>query len=170
MKQIANYPKYFIGEDGKVFSTWKHSKNPLGEIKEIKSYNNTNKYKIVRLMSESKVGKMFSVHRLVADAYLPKNTNTKLQIDHIDNNKNNNHYTNLRWVTQKENLLKKYNEDGYKTHFAKPVIQISQDGKILNNFPSALDAAKIIGGDASAISKTCRGILNKTSGYIWKYV
>jgi len=46
----------------------------------------------------------FKIHRLVSLHFvdLPENYQT-LQIDHIDRNKLNNHYTNLRWVTSQEN-------------------------------------------------------------------
>lgn len=43
-----------------------------------------------------------SVHRLVAEAFIP-NPDNKPIIDHIDGNPNNNSVSNLRWVDFKEN-------------------------------------------------------------------
>ena len=169
MRIITNYPKYLITEDGRVFSMWVHSKNPKGLPKEIKPYPDSSGYLSIRLTSEPKKGKMYKIHRLVAMMYLPKNSNETLQIDHIDSNKLNNHYSNLRWITQKANLLKKYREDGYKTHFAKRVEQRTLNNQIIGYYPSALDAAKAIGGDASAISKVCRGEMFKSCNYKWRY-
>jgi len=58
-------------------------------------------YACVQLSKNGRVhGKM--VHRLVADAFLPK-TKDKNQVNHIDGNKINNKLQNLEWCTAKEN-------------------------------------------------------------------
>lgn len=44
------------------------------------------------------------VHKCVANAFIP-NPENKPQVDHIDEDKTNNHYTNLRFVTPSENML-----------------------------------------------------------------
>lgn len=47
--------------------------------------------------------KQHKVHRLVAAAFLEP-VNGKIYVDHIDTNKLNNYYKNLRWCTHAENI------------------------------------------------------------------
>jgi len=46
------------------------------------------------------------VHRLMGNAFLP-NPNNLPEIDHIDRNPQNNHISNLRWVSMSENQINK---------------------------------------------------------------
>ena len=61
-------------------------------------------YVMVRLCKDG-VGKNHKTHRLVAELFIPKpNSDTKLEVDHIDKDKRNNIATNLRWVTPQQNM------------------------------------------------------------------
>jgi phosphomannomutase len=71
------------------------------------------------------------VHRLVAEAFLPKE-NLKDCVNHKDGNKANNNLDNLEWVTRSENmqhaysngLAKQYERSGTKNPAARVVIDI----------------------------------------------
>ena len=90
MKQYLDTP-YFVSEDGGIFRDGKELSTSL-----------TNKgYKDVSISINGK-RKHLSVHRTVALLYVP-NPNNLPQVNHIDGNKLNNHYTNLEWVTNQQN-------------------------------------------------------------------
>lgn len=84
---------YAINEEGQCYNL-KTQKFLLGTVK------NTG-YKMVLLtLPDGK--RSFSIHRLVAEAFLP-NTENKPYVNHKDGNKLNNHVSNLEWVTSSEN-------------------------------------------------------------------
>jgi hypothetical protein len=90
MKQYKDTP-YYITEDGRIFR----------DGNELSTYTTNKGYKNYR-GSIGNVRKHISIHRAVAELYIP-NPNNLPQVDHLDCNKLNNHYTNLEWVTNKEN-------------------------------------------------------------------
>lgn len=65
----------------------------------------TKGYRLIKLPGATKCGvnsKTFKVHRLVGLAFIPNPDNLPF-IDHIDGNTLNNHVSNLRWVTNRQN-------------------------------------------------------------------
>jgi len=69
---------------------------------DVASHNNSNYFRVT-LCKEHKT-KKYSVHRLVAVAFIP-NTENKPDINHLDNDGTNNHVLNLEWVTHSENMI-----------------------------------------------------------------
>lgn len=56
-----------------------------------------------------------SIHRLVAETFIPQNDLHKVIVNHIDGNKLNNNATNLEWCTHKENV-----QHAIETNLATP--------------------------------------------------
>jgi hypothetical protein len=61
----------------------------------------TKRYEMI-ILSKNGVTKTHTVHRLMGLTFL-SNPDGLPEIDHIDNDKTNNHITNLRWVTKSQN-------------------------------------------------------------------
>lgn len=71
-------------------------------------YGKKRNYLAVNLYSKKSIGgkrksRIFYVHRLVAEAFIP-NPEQKMDVNHIDGNPHNNRVTNLEWNTRKENI------------------------------------------------------------------
>ena len=94
--RIDDYPKYVIHCVGTILKIWKN-KTTLR-----KPFKNKYGYMQVTLCKNGKQ-KWFSVHRLLAIAFIP-NPQNKPFIDHINGIKHDNRLENLRWVTHQENM------------------------------------------------------------------
>lgn len=86
------YRDYGITKDGQV---WSFITNTF-----LKPHINKRGY--LTVTTSSGILKQPYVHQLVAKCFIP-NPENKPQVNHIDGNKQNNHYTNLEWVTNQEN-------------------------------------------------------------------
>lgn len=94
MKKVINNVKFYeIDSFGNVYG-------PRGLLK---SFVSNTGYQRVCLYTEDGP-KKFSVHRLVAEAFLP-NPKNKPYINHKDGNKLNNKVDNLEWSTASENMI-----------------------------------------------------------------
>ena len=108
--------------------------------KPIKVFPDSKGYLRVRLCKNNKA-KNYSVHRLVANAFIP-NPNNLPCIDHINTIRDDNRVENLRWCTQKENS----NNPLTREHLTyqkknKPVYYIDEQGKKIS-FKSLMEAER----------------------------
>lgn len=92
-REIAGYPGYYVYEDGRIQNRKRGTFLKQGKHK--------NGYRLVSLYHLG-TPKGFIVHRLVAQAFIP-NPDGKPQVNHKDGNKENNHASNLEWMTASEN-------------------------------------------------------------------
>ncbi|QIN96378.1 hypothetical protein DAC17_79 [Bacteroides phage DAC17] len=106
----------------------------------------------------------YRAHRLIALAFLGE---SGLPVDHIDGNPLNNNVTNLRYVSQSENIL---NPNTICKQY-KPVVQMSLDGSSIAEYCSVSEAAKAVSttGDGTHIGQCCSGKRVTAYGYKWKW-
>lgn len=125
------------------------------------------------------------VHRLVAIAFIP-NPDKLPQVNHKDTNKQNNHVSNLEWITNEDNMRHAFANGCFKTtkkqiehaienqikmasKRRKPVEMYSKDGVLLETFDSLTEAEKRTKVSNSKISMVCKGKRKSAGNYIWKY-
>lgn len=155
-KDIDGYEGYYqISNLGRVKSLGRNIYNSNGKFQRYKK----EKIKIPKTTSDGYSAvtlsinchnKTFSVHSLVANAFLDKPvSNEPLEINHIDTNRKNNCVTNLEWITHKENIahsvmLGNYNDvhAGEKNGRCVPVVVCSMDGKELRDFKYLVQCAQ----------------------------
>lgn len=108
-KDIVGYEGFYLVSNlGNVKSIDRYVKHNYGDLSRriqkgitIKLTINSDKYYCVTLGKNGK-HKTFTVHRLVAIAFLENTLNNNI-INHKDGIKTNNHYTNLEWCTTQQN-------------------------------------------------------------------
>lgn len=140
-KVIPLNPAYAISENGEVYS-FKYSKYSQPILGICSEYYKVNiPYSVLDIVDYKFVYKprQIPVHRLVGFCWLGIPNDYEL-IDHIDSNPRNNHYTNLRWVSNASNVIK----EKYGTINFPYLLRNVDTGEILK-VKSLNMASKVIG-------------------------
>lgn len=173
-QQLPNLSRYRICENGAIqkvnnnrYMTW-----------EITSLG----YARVGLTFDNGTKKHIYVHQLVGQAFL-ENPNNLTEINHKDENKLNNHYSNLEWCTRQynntygsrapENRVYNTTLDSLRgTNNAKPVVMCDiNTHDAICFFCSSVEANRVMNISGSAIRRACKrtpegGI---STEYWWRY-
>lgn len=146
-KPLKEDNDYLIYNDGRIFSK-KTNRFITGKIDNVG-------YRVYSLAIwnplTSKKGKMLYAHRLVAEYFLD-NIDNKPYVHHKDENKLNNHVSNLEWISAKENsqehlkknsncrkdikahyLLENLEGEEWKVVLENPSYSVSNYGRVINN-------------------------------------
>lgn len=138
---------YIITTNGKIISKKRGNR-------EVKPQPNGKGYLRVHI-----AGKMYFVHRLVAEMYVP-NPDNKPQVNHKDGNKLNNSVENLEWVTNKENRNHALKHDLYIKGENCSWSKLTQEQvDFIRKHPEIkiIELAKLFGVDRNTISAVKNG-------------
>lgn len=165
---------YEISEDGRIFRNAKSKK----QIKIFLDMHHTDKgYYTAFIHFKGKVTRC-TIHKLVAECWLGDKPEG-LQVDHIDRNTHNNHYTNLRYVTQSEQMKNRVLSDrliaiatsnclNYTlTKVAKPVTAVKGDEQ--KEYRSMTKCAEDLADEYGVKAEHIRGKLKQRRKHIYDY-
>ena len=160
IKEIYVYNgRYVINEYGKITNYQGHILSP--------AISNSG-YLRVCLQLPDGTRKNESIHRLVAQTFIPNPDNLPV-VMHLDNDKLNNHVSNLQWGTQSENISQAFNEGrkvsplkgtGKKRltcsirHFKRYELYNNKDEKVICE--SVAEAAELVGYTEKTITNIAR--------------
>lgn len=129
---------------------------------------NRNGYSRIRLKKDGK-GQNFSIHRLVASAFLPNPKNLP-EVNHKNEIKTDNSVENLEWCSTQYNCNYGTKIKRQTEKISKRVLQISTDGEIMGEYKSASEVERLLGYKSSRISECCNGKRQTAFGYKWRFV
>lgn len=155
-------PNYQIFEDGRVFSL--HTKKFMTKSPNIKGYLRV-------ACSINGTCKSIPIHRLVAEAWLPCENPEKMEVNHKNMIKTDNHVNNLEWVTPSENSIHAIqNNPERKKKSQIPIYCLDPNtDEIVQRYDGIMDASRDTEINSGSISKACKtGKI--AGGYKWKHV
>ena len=165
---------YEVNENGTIFRNTKSKK----QLKIKLDMHNSNKgYYTTWVNIKGKVIRV-PIHRVVAECWLGDRPDN-MQIDHIDRNTHNNHYTNLRYVNHSQQmknrvLSERITEQGKKNlyewtmkYVAKPVVIKNKDEEI--KFESMTKCAEYLSTIYQVKPEHIRSKLKKRRKHIYDY-
>jgi len=167
-KRLENYDNYEVSTFGKIRNT------NTGRILKQAIMGG---YYCVGLSSGKT--KTYSVHQLVAKAFI-LNHEEKQQVNHKDKNSLNNNITNLEWVTNKENCIHRSNGVKQTTNQNLEIWRVDlKTGEKIEKYNSIEDGAKWVleqkltlnlNSAKSCISCSVRKITQSSFGFRWQKV
>ena len=150
--------KYLVSSHGRVMGIGTYNTCKKGELIKLHKKRGRNGYMQARFYDNGRA-KTFEIHLLVAKAFVP-NPNNLPMVNHIDEDKTNNHVGNLEWCTNQYNI--RYSN-------AKAVDVYTKDGEFVETLEAITDAAAKYNSETSNISACCKKKYGTCNGYQFRY-
>ena len=138
----------------------------FGKERILKPVTDRHGYLIVGLWKNNKQ-KIYKVHRLVAEAFIPNPYNLP-QVNHKDENPLNNNVNNLEWCNSKYNCNFGTRIERISKRRSKTVLQYDLEGNFIREWKSTAECGRN-GFNQRAVSACCLGKLKKHKDSIWRY-
>lgn len=165
---------YQVSDLGRIKSlarTRKNKNESVSIVKEIikKPTPNPRGYSIIQLHKKSE-RKYFSVHRLVAEAFVPK-IKHKHYVNHKNCIKGDNRAANLEWCTHKENIAHSWANGLSYVHRGENHCHSKLTDKDVIKIKSMLESKKYMQKEIAEKYKVSRSVIcNIANGKIWIHI
>lgn len=180
-KPVPDYEgMYEVSNYGRVYSILRFVDNGRGSLRKtggrvLRIAVAKHGYSIVQVNRDS-IPQTVRVHIVVAKAFIP-NPNNYPMINHKDEVKTNNVFSNLEWCDAKYNnnygtiRLRNSLKQKNNINSSRPVLQYTRDNQFVKEYPSAAEASRQTGLRQANICGVCRRVKNMFTigGYKWKY-
>lgn len=176
---FRDFTKYEVYEDGRIYSYKKK--------RFLKPVTMKNGYQIVCLYDNEGKQKNYYLHRVVWESVTSEPIPSNMQINHIDENKENNARSNLELLSPKQNcnygsrnsrIANNTNRSKAISKAKKGIIpkanppkQVGafKDGELIMTFQSTKEAGRN-GFNQGNVSSCCNGKKKTHKGFEWKYI
>lgn len=130
------------------------------------SNNGTGYYQVT--LTKDKKHTYKYIHRLVAETFIKNYDKSKIEINHIDENKSNNIVSNLEWCSKSYNI--NYGNRNTKAILKqiKPIAKYDMKHNLIEIYCSFAEAFRQT--HIYNINSVCKHLRNSAGGYIWEYV
>lgn len=105
---ISGYSNYLVSESGRIWSEEHFSKSRLIKGR-MRAPNWRGGYLGMWMKGDDGETRYRSIHHVVAETFIGPNTDN-MYVLHNDNDPSNNHWSNLRYGTQSENIQQAYDQ------------------------------------------------------------
>lgn len=163
--KFRDYMKYEVFEDGRIWS-YSHKKF-------LKPSTLPNGYQQVNLTDNEGKRKLYLLHRVVYEAFSDEPIPEGMQVNHIDEDKTNNHINNLNLMTSKQNCNWGYGIERCAKARRKQVGAF-KNGELIMSFQSITECERQ-GFKKGNVCACCRNCFNREGnniykGFEWRYL